>query len=145
VKVVVNKLSSARTASPGAGRPRRALAAMELVLILPILGIVLLAMLEFTLLFYARSSVVEASRAGARAAAVVGTSPEQVEWAAGKVLVPGLRPQMQVDWVGGEHAGDPVTVAVQVPMTAASPDLLWIIGYSLEGRMLYSESTMIKE
>ena len=35
---------------------------MELALVLPILGILLLGLLEFTLLFYARSSVVEASR-----------------------------------------------------------------------------------
>ena len=34
---------------------------MELALVLPIFGIVMFALLEFTLLFYARADVVEAS------------------------------------------------------------------------------------
>ena len=118
---------------------------MELVLILPILSLMLLAMFEFSMLLYARSSVVDASRAGARTAAHVGSSDEQVELAAELVLRPSLRSGMQVGWSGGEHSGDPVTVAVQVPMNSASPDLLWMIGFSLQGRALYAESTMIKE
>lgn len=118
---------------------------MELALVLPILGILLLGLLEFTMLFYARSSVVEASRAGARAAARVGSDLSQVQREAGLVLFPPLRQTMQIEWAGGEHSGDAVTVAVQVPMNSASPDLLWLVGYSLQGRFLYAESTMIKE
>lgn len=124
---------------------RRGLAAIELALVLPILGILLSGMLEFTMLFYARSSVVEASRAGARAAARIGSDIMQIERESALVLFPTLRPTMQVEFAGGEHSGDAVTVAVQVPMNSASPDLLWIIGYSLQGRYLYAESTMIKE
>lgn len=118
---------------------------MEMALVLPILGVLLLGLLEFTMLFYARSSVVEASRAGARAATRVGSNLSQVEHEAGLVLFPALRQFMQVEVAGGEHSGDTVTVAVQVPMNSASPDLLWVVGYSLQGRWLYAESTMIKE
>lgn len=124
---------------------RQGAAALELALVLPILGVLLLGLLEFTMLFYARSSVVEASRAGARAATRAGSDLAQVEREAALVLFPTLRPTMQVELAGGEHSGDAVTCAVQVPMNAASPDLLWLVGYSLRGRFLYAESTMIKE
>ncbi len=114
-------------------------------MVLPILGILLLGFLEFTLLFYARSSVVEASRAGARAATRVGSDQTDVARDAEQVLFPTLRPGLQIELAGGIHSGEPVTVAVQVPMKLASPDLLWVVGYSLQGRYLYAESTMIKE
>lgn len=124
---------------------RRGMAAIELAMVLPILGILLLGFLEFTLLFYARSSVVEASRAGARAATRVGSDQTHIEREAELVLFPTLRQGMQIEMAGGIHSGEPVTVAVQVPMNLASPDLLWIVGYSLQGKYLYAESTMIKE
>ena len=38
-----------------------------------------------------------------------------------------------------------VAVAVTVDMSAAAPDLLWPIGYSLQGRPLLSETCMIRE
>jgi len=126
-------------------RRRSGLAAMELVMVLPILGIMLLGMFEFSLLFFARSSIVEASRAGARAATRIGSDLAQIENDVGLVLFPPLNQNVQVEMVGGEHSGDPVTVGVQVPMNSASPDFLWIVGYSLQGRYLYAESTMIKE
>ena len=53
-----------RRATPTAKPRRRGVLSMELVLTLPIVGVVLLALFEFTLLFYARGLVVEASRAG---------------------------------------------------------------------------------
>jgi Flp pilus assembly protein TadG len=124
---------------------RKGLAAMELALVLPILGVLLLGLLEFTMLFYARSSVVEACRAGARAATRVGSDASQVEYEASQVLFPSLRQNMQVEMAGGRFSGDVVTVAVQVPMNSASPDLLWMVGFGLQGRTLYAESTMIKE
>ena len=128
-------------------RARKRAAAMELALDAadsgnPAVGIPGIHNVVFTL---AEASVVEASRAGARAAARVGSDLVQVQHEAGLVLFPPLRPTMQVEWAGGDHSGDPVTVAVQVPMNLASPDLLWVVGYSLQGKYLYAESTMIKE
>src|SRR5581483_1452647 len=64
---------------------------LELVLTLPILGIVLMALFEFTLLFYARSQVVEASRAAARQATLTGVTVDDVEATVARVLPPRLQ------------------------------------------------------
>ncbi len=77
---------------------------MELVLTLPILGLVLLAMLEFTLLFYSRSLVVEASRAGARRATLAGTTQTDIEQEVHRILTPQLRRGMAVDAILGNTA-----------------------------------------
>ncbi|QDT99149.1 TadE/TadG family type IV pilus assembly protein [Gimesia aquarii] len=118
---------------------------MELVLVLPIFGIVLFALLEFTLLFYARADVVEASRIGARLATLPGVTQENVEQEVLKILPPQLGQGAVIQTELGEHAGDVVTVAVSIPMSLASPNLLWPIGYDLTEQNLYSETRMIKE
>src|SRR5580704_105493 len=87
---------------------RTGLAAVELAMVAPILVVLLLGFLEFTLLFYARSSVVEASRAGARAATRVGSDQTQIEREAGLVLFPTLLQGVQIELAGGIHSGDPV-------------------------------------
>lgn len=135
-----------RSAVSARHRDRRSgLAAMELALVLPILLLLILGLLEFSLLFYARGSIVEASRAGARAATRMGIDFSQIQNEVGLVLSPTLCNGLQVGVEGGESSGDAVTVAVRVPMNSACPDLLWPIGYSLQGRYLYAEATMIKE
>lgn len=126
-------------------KKRRGLAAMELALVLPVLGVLMFGMFEFAILFYARSTVVEACRTGCRAAARRGVDEEQVLQEVRRVLSPSLQNGVQVGVIPGERSGDAVTVAVRVPMRAACPDLLWVIGYSLQGRYLISEATMIKE
>ncbi len=118
---------------------------MELVLVLPIFGIVLFALLEFTLLFYARADVVEASRIGARLATLPGVTQENVEQEVLKILPPQLGQGAVIQAEMGEHSGDVVMVAVSIPMALASPNLLWPIGYDLNKQNLYSETRMIKE
>lgn len=124
---------------------RRGVLSMELVLTLPIVGVVLLALLEFTLLFYSRSLVVEASRAGARRATLNGVTAADVEWEIRRVLTPQLQRGMKVQTILSNHSGELVAVGVEVPMAAATPDLLWPIGLGLKGRNLYSETRMIRE
>ncbi|RLS54151.1 MAG: hypothetical protein DWH91_12600, partial [Planctomycetota bacterium] len=51
---------------------RRGILSAELLLTLPILIVLLFGLLEFSLLFFARGDVVDASRAGARAARIFG-------------------------------------------------------------------------
>ena len=126
-------------------RKRRGFMSMELVLVLPILGIMVLGMIEFAMLFYARSSVVEACRVGARAATLQGADLQLVQQEISKVLSPDLQQDMQVNWTPGVRTGDTIMVSVSVPMTSASPDLLWPIGYSLSDKNLYSETRMLKE
>lgn len=124
---------------------RRGVLSMELVLTLPILFLLLLASFEFMLLFYSRSLIVEASRAGARKATLPGTTESDVESEVLQVLVPRLQQGMQVSVDFGEWSGDVVTVSVQVPMSSASPDLLWPIGLGLNGQNLFSETRMVRE
>lgn len=118
---------------------------MELVLTLPILAIVLLALFEFSMLFFARGVVVESCRAGARQGTMPGATPQSVEAEIKRVLTPSLLAGLQVNYIPGQYSGDVVQVAVRVPMTDASPDLLWPVGFSLSGRNLLAEVSMIKE
>jgi hypothetical protein len=52
---------------------------------------------------------------------------------------------MQVNVDFGEWSGDVVSVSVAVPMSSASPDLLWPIGLGLDGQKLFSETRMVRE
>jgi len=125
--------------------PRRGFLTMELALTLPILGLLLFALFEFSLLFTARSSLVEASRAGARKAALAGAQPQDVETEVRSVLKRRFRRSTEIRAELGRHSGDDVSVTVSVPMTKAAPNLLWPIGYSLEGRNLQATTHMTKE
>ena len=118
---------------------------MELVLTLPLLGIILLAVFEFSLLFSARAVVVEASRVGARQACLAGATLTDVEEQVRKVLPPRLQREVAVRAILGAKSGDVVAVGVQVPMRCAAPDLLWPVGYSLRNKSIYAETRMIKE
>lgn len=118
---------------------------MELVLTLPILALLLAGLLEFTMLFFARGEIVEASRVAARKASLPGVTLEDIEDEVLKVLHPRFRDSLQVSAELAEKSGDVVAVVVTVDMGAAAPDLLWPIGYSLRGRRLLSETCMIRE
>lgn len=118
---------------------------MELVLTLPILGVVLLGLFEFTWLFYARGQVVEASRIAARHGTLPGASIEDLEVEVRQIVPPSWSNSVRVAADLGEHPGDRVQVAVEVPMAAVAPDLLWPIGLGLAGRNLYAETRMVKE
>ena len=135
-----------RTPNTPSCRPqRRGILSAELLLTLPILTILLFGLLEFSLLFFARGDVVEASRAGARAARVHGATIESVEEEVRYSLGGRLAPHVRVQSELGSKTGDEISVAVEVPMAAAAPDLLWLIGYSLKGRQLLCETRMAKE
>lgn len=118
---------------------------MELVLTLPVLAVVLFAVFEFSLLFSARSAMVEAGRAGARKASLAGATNAAVRAEVRAVLPPRLRRSADIRVQTGRFSGDLVAVQVVVPMSAASPDLLWPIGYRLKGRMLRASSQRIRE
>lgn len=134
---------------PAAGKrrkpTRRGVLSMELVLTLPILFVLLLGLFEFTMLFYSRSLIVEASRVGARKASMPGVTEQDIQDEIARILSPRLQNGMQVTVDLGTQSGDVVVVAVQTPMTSACPDLLWPIGAGLGDRNLYSETRMIRE
>ena len=124
---------------------RRGVLSMELVFTLPILGLLLMGLLEFSLLFFARADVAEACRAGARKGTLHGATWQTVEDEVRRTLSPRLQQQMQVISDVNVPSGEMVHVSIRVPMDAASPDLLWPAGFSLDGRDLYCESHMAKE
>jgi TadE-like protein len=124
---------------------RKAFLTMELALTLPVFLVVLFALFEFSLLFAARSSVVQASRVGARTATLQGVDAGQIDFTVRSILRPRLRNSAQIAIEAGQRSGDPVTVAVTVPMSAAAPNLLWPIGYDLTGRQFSVATRMVKE
>lgn len=124
---------------------RKAFLSMELVLTLPLLLLVLFAVFEYSMLFFARGSVVEASRVGARTATYPGASLEVIEQSVAQSLGPQLNQNADILVEQGQFSGDRVSVVVQVPMANASPDLLWPIGFGLQGRYLVAETVMERE
>lgn len=118
---------------------------MELVLTLPILAIVLMALFEFSLLFMGRSLIIESCRAGVRHGTLNGSTPQSVEAEVRKVLSPSLQEGLKLDYVPATRSGEVVQLAVHVPMKSVAPDLLWGIGFGLDGRELIYEARMIKE
>ncbi len=131
--------------NPGLSRQRRGVLSMELAITLPIFGILLMGLFEYSLLFAARGDVVEACRAGCRrgtlAFATAADVEEEVRWSLGGKL----GPRAIIETELGEYTGDEVIVTVRVPMSAASPDLLWPIGFGLRDRELSCQSRMVKE
>ncbi|MEZ6053934.1 MAG: pilus assembly protein [Planctomycetaceae bacterium] len=139
-------MQSRRTENHLRHRTRRdGVLSMELVLTLPIVMVLLMGILEFTMLFFAQGSVREASRLGARRATMQGVGEEDIHQDIKHALGRTLYPYAEVSLTDAEHSGDPVIVAVRVPMRAASPNLLWPIGFDLNGRYLTSQSHMVKE
>lgn len=129
---------------------RGAILSYELIFVLPIAVALVLALLEFGLLWSAAHKVQLASQHACR----VGTRPcedllqlhRAVERAADEALVDQrLIRSCELQFKPGVQTGDPVQVEIKVPMTAASPDLLTIVGYSLRGRYLTSRVVMSKE
>ncbi|HVJ84861.1 MAG TPA: TadE family protein [Caulifigura sp.] len=118
---------------------------MELVITLPIFGLLLMGLFEYSLLFASRGDVVEACRQGCRRGTLAFATEEDVEEEVRWSLGAKLGPQAIVDTEIGEFTGDEVIVTVRVPMSAASPDLLWPIGFGLRDRELSCQSRMVKE
>ena len=119
--------------------------ALELALTLPILFIVLFALFEFSILFFARGELVQASRVGARTATMPGAAPRDVERQVRRVLRPRLSQNMSLDVQFGQQTGDVVSVAIGVPMWQTAPNLLWPIGFDLRTQSLQASTRMIKE
>jgi hypothetical protein len=122
----------------------------ELVLVLPIAVALVLALLEFGLLWSAAHKVQLASqhacRVGTRHCPDLLQLQRAVQAATYEALADErLAASCELYFQPGAQTGDPVVVEVKVPMTAASPDLLSIVGYSLRGRHLTSRVVMSKE
>lgn len=145
--MLINRLpqKSRKPASLRRSRRRQGIVTIEMLMVLPILMIVLLAVFEFSILFFARSSVVQASRLAARQASLGVTSQVELEQLVGRVLSPSLQGSHEVYVIPAARAGEITTVGLRVPMSSAAPDLLWPVGFSLKGRYLAEETSLVRE
>lgn len=136
------------------GRPRRGILAFELLLVLPILLIVVLAAVQFSLTLYARQQLVAASREGCRVAALGGNLTE-VESTIRRTLGNGRMADADIeltDETGNPltdgmtiPSGNPVAVWLRLPTVHVVPDLLRFIGYSIQTDEMVARTVMRRE
>lgn len=124
--------------------------AVELLVALPVLMVVAVAILEFSLLWSANMRVKEASRAAARIASLPAANTAELEQAATRAAVLALADarlakELRLHIEPGAHTGDAVLAEVVIPMQAAAPDLLDFFGFSLRDRLLVAQTVMRKE
>ena len=139
----------ASVAPPGRLR-QGAVLTTEMLFVLPLFGVLLTGTVELGLLMQGQNLVQLASIEGARAAALEYPHPDQLDAAVRAAVQrvlhkPAMVQQVQIFLTGGTVPGQPVTVVVQVPMTAAAPDLLALLGISIQGRYLVAQATMTKQ
>ena len=127
-----------------------AILSIELLLVLPVLAAMCFGVAELSLLLMAMQRVQSASSAACRVATLPATDPVVLERAvrdaAARALAKAsLVRTYEIRFQLGQYAGDPVVVEVRVPMKAAAPDLLKIVGFTLEGRQLVAQTVMRKQ
>ncbi len=146
------------TASKLPGRPsstrRRGHLTLELLMVFPILLVLLLAMVEFSLILHARQQLLSASREACRVAAL-GGSAEAVQSEAKRCLGEGRLGDADVELTdewgqplpGGQAvpSGSAVMVWVRLPTWHAVPDLLRFIGYSIKDDEIVGRTVMRRE
>ena len=131
-------------------KSRRGHVALELLLVLPILLTVLLGTVEFSLLLTAQQQVSLASREATRVAAL-GGSVGDIEQVVRLTLGDSRFAQatvtpILVDANGNPiPSGEPIAVRVELPASAAVPDLLVFAGLSIRNQVLMGQTVMRKE
>jgi Flp pilus assembly protein TadG len=131
-------------------RARRGHAALELLLVMPLLLAVLVGTVEFALFLTAQQQVNLAAREGARVAAT-GGSIDDINQAVRLSLGDGrfqqaiVQPQLTNQDGNPLQSGQRVSVLVQLPASAAVPDLLVFIGLSIRNQTLVGQTVMRKE
>lgn len=131
-------------------RKRRGSVTLETILLLPVFLVVLFGTVEFGLVLIAKQQLLTASREGARVGALGGSETE-VRAAVARVLGSGnlagadVQARLTDDSGVPLASGEPVEVSVDLPADAATPDLLRLIGYSLDGQHVVARTSMRKE
>lgn len=118
---------------------------MELVLVLPIFLILILSIVEFSMLMTARARITDAARMGSRLLCVSGLTPDEIRDRIGSMLGPQMASQCQIEIQSASTAGAIGNVRIRVPMSCASPDLLWMTGFSIRGRSIDADAPMVME
>ena len=118
---------------------------MELVLVLPIFLLLLFAIVEFSLLSTARMRISDAAHAGARRLCLSDTGPEGIRDEVKLMLGKKLSRDATIEVAGSQKSGERINVRILVPMKNATPDLLWPAGFSVRGRILVADASMVRE
>jgi hypothetical protein len=118
---------------------------MELVLVLPVFLVLLFAIIEFSLLSSAQNRLSEAARTGVRQLCISNKSPEDIRQSVHDQLGPKLSDGVRVDVIHPANAGDLANVRITMPMPNATPDLLWMTGFSVQHRHLTVDAPMVRE
>lgn len=134
-----------QTAQNRTSRRPGAILSMELVLILPIFLLLIFSIIEFSMLMSARTRVAGAASSGARLMSIAGAGPEEVRDKVTYLLGPALAKNCEIIVEPADHAGGIGRVCVKVPMKNASPDLLWMTGFSLTHRTIETDAPMVME
>ncbi|MFM7836759.1 MAG: TadE/TadG family type IV pilus assembly protein, partial [Planctomycetaceae bacterium] len=124
---------------------RGAILSMELVLVLPIFLLLIFGIAEFSMLMSAHARVTSAAQSGVRLMSLSGASASEVEERVGDLLGGSLAAGSVINVEPAEYAGQIGRIHVRVPMSSASPDLLWMTGFSLSDRYLESSAAMVVE
>ncbi len=117
---------------------------MELVLVVPIFLLLLFAIVEFSLLSSAQTRIENAARHGARLLCLSDQDHDDVRDAVRKMLGQ-LSVHAAIEIEDGGRPGDIVQVRIRVPMRNATPDLLWMTGFSVRDRYLAGAVPMARE
>ena len=129
---------------------RGAIFSFELLIVLPVLVGILLATIELSLLLHSNCRLKEASRLACRVAARPCHDAEArnlaIRQAIEEVLRrPSLIRSCNCQFDSGRFPGDVVVVQLSLPMKAAAPDLLAVLGFGLKERTLIARTVMYKE
>ncbi len=122
-----------------------AILSMELILVLPIFLVLLFAVVEFTMLMSARAHMCDVARAASRHMSLSGCADDQTTALVRQLLGPALASDCRVSVMNDGGAGSPGNVRIDLPMQNAAPDLLWIIGFGLQERVLSVDAPVIME
>ncbi|MGE0528972.1 MAG: TadE/TadG family type IV pilus assembly protein [Bdellovibrionales bacterium] len=131
-------------------RKRQGMLSLELLLVLPVILIVVLAGVEFSLMFLAKQQLTAASREGARVASVGGNAME-VQNVVYFYLGAGNWQKATVQTILTDQSGNPlpsgapVRVIVSIPAAQAVPDILGPFGFSIAQDVISAQTTMRKE
>lgn len=118
---------------------------MELVLILPIFLLLVFSIIEFSMLMSAHARVANAAQSGSRMMCISGASEAEVKQRVTSLLGVTLSKDCLIQVYPANYAGEIGRVAVKVPMRNASPDLLWMTGFSLQDRSIDADAPMVME
>ncbi len=122
---------------------RRGSGAFEALIVIPILLAIVLAVVEFAMILSAEQKLAEASGVGCRTGSL-GHSDHDVK-AAVKAVIGDKRydpDRIHIRRWKDKHAGPMIEVKVEMPATAASPNLLRSVGIDLSGDTLTGRTVM---